>query len=244
MVISVPAGAYFAGVVQQVEQHLLEQHRRPDRASADRAADAPASGARPGSCRRAAARCRSTSDSSTGPVSQPQRPGFQPRHVQQVADEAIEPLGLLLDVADQVQPRRGVQRVAVRRQAGGRAEDRRQRRAQIVRDRGQQRRAQPVGLGHQPRAIHVLDQVDPLDRQRRLVGQRIEQPPLIGRQHRPRLVAVDADDADRAAAGAASAGTAASRRAACRRRARRRGCSPSTICAAARSASSSVSSGG
>ena len=53
----------------------------------------------------------------------------------------------------------------------------------------------------QASAIHVLDQIDPLDRQRRLVGQRIEQPVLIRRQDRTRLVAIDADHADRAAPG-------------------------------------------
>ena len=42
---------------------------------------------------------------------------------------------------------------------------------------------------------------DALDRQRALVDQRIEQAALIGREQRPRLVAVDADNADGAAAG-------------------------------------------
>ena len=40
-----------------------------------------------------------------------------------------------------------VERRAVRPQAGRRAQDRGERRAQIMRDRGQQRGAQPFGLG-------------------------------------------------------------------------------------------------
>ena len=88
------------------------------------------------------------------------------------------------------------------RERPGRAEDRGERRLEVVRDRGQQRRAQAVGLRRALGAVDVLDQVDALDRQRALVDQRIEQPALVGREQRARLVAVDADDADRAAAGA------------------------------------------
>ncbi len=71
-----------------------------------------------------------------------------------------------------------------------------------MRDRGQQRRSQPVGLDRALDAIHVLDQMHALDRERALVDQRVEQSPLIRREQRARLVAVDADDADRAASGA------------------------------------------
>ena len=95
-------------IVQQIEQHLLEQHLvqiehrqiglqhhlramlRQDLAGApQRAAD------HIGQFDRAGA--------------QAQRPRFQPRHVQQVADETIEPLRLVLDVVDQVEPRRRIQ---------------------------------------------------------------------------------------------------------------------------------------
>ena len=72
------------------------------------------------------------------------------------------------------------------------AEHRRERRLQVVRDRGQQRRAQPVGLDGALDAVHVLDQPDALDGERALIGQRVEQAPLVGRQQRSGLVAVDA----------------------------------------------------
>ena len=83
----------------------------------------------------------------------------------------------------------------------GGAENRGQRRLEIVRDRGQQRRAQPVRLHGALDPVHVLDQQHPFDRQRALIHQRIEQPALVRRQQRACLVVVDADDADRAAAG-------------------------------------------
>ena len=83
----------------------------------------------------------------------------------------------------------------------GRAKHRGQRRLQIMRDRGQQRAAQPVGLHRALDAVHVLDQQHPLDRERALIDQRIQQAALIRRQQRAGPVVVDADDADRAAPG-------------------------------------------
>jgi hypothetical protein len=81
-------------------------------------------------------------------------------------------------------------------QRAGRAEHRGKWRLEIVRDRGQQRRAQPVGLDRAFRPFDVLDQVDALDRERTLVDQGIEQTSLVGGEQRSGLVAVDADDAD------------------------------------------------
>ena len=89
----------------------------------------------------------------------------------------------------------------VRSVLGG-AKHRRQRRLEIMRDRGQQRGAQPVRLDRALGAIHVLDETDALDGQRALIDQRVEQAALVRREQRARLVAVDADNADRAAAGA------------------------------------------
>ena len=56
-----------------------------------------------------------------------------------------------------------------RMRAGG-AEHRGERRLQVVRDRGQQRRAQALGFGGALDPIHVLDQLHALDRQRALVA--------------------------------------------------------------------------
>jgi len=51
-------------------------------------------------------------------------------------------------------------------------------------DRGQQRRAQLLGLGGDPGAVHLLRQMQPLDRHRRLVRQGIQQTPLVLCQQR------------------------------------------------------------
>ena len=51
-------------------------------------------------------------------------------------------------------------------------------------------------------SVEPLGQRDALDRHRRLIAKRVEQAPLVGGQQRPRRFAVDADHADRAAAGA------------------------------------------
>ena len=86
-------------------------------------------------------------------------------------------------------------------QRAGRSQHGRERRLEIVRDRGEQRRPQPIGLDRAFRPVHVLDQVDALDGERGLIDQGVEQTALIGGEQRAGLVAVDPDDADRAAAG-------------------------------------------
>ena len=75
------------------------------------------------------------------------RAGFEPGHVEQIGDEAVEPLGLVDDRGQQLVSARHRSRSRRRsRRVLAAAEDRGQRRLQIVRDRGQQRRAQPLGL--------------------------------------------------------------------------------------------------
>ena len=59
-------------------------------------------------------------------------------------------------------------------------------------------RSRSVSIGAL-RAVDILDQAYALDRERGLIDQGIEQTALIGREQRPGLVAVDADDADGAA---------------------------------------------
>ena len=72
--------------------------------------------------------------------------GFEPGHVEQVGDEAVEPLRFVDDGREQVGLGGVVERARKVAQRAGRAEHGGQRRLEIVRDRGQQRRAQPVGL--------------------------------------------------------------------------------------------------
>ena len=128
-------------------------------------------------------------------------PELQLGHVEQVGDEAVEPLGFVDDGGQQVRLLGVAELAADVAQGAGGAEHRGERRLQVVRDRGQQRGAQALGFGDPLDAIHLLHQPHAFDRQRALVEQGVEQAALVGRQQRSGLVAVDADHADGAAAG-------------------------------------------
>ena len=82
------------------------------------------------------------------------------------------------------------------------SEHRGKRRLQVMGDRGEKRRAQPLCFGGALHAIHLLDQLDAFDRERSLIPQGIEEPPLIGREQGAGFVAVDPHHADGAAPGA------------------------------------------
>ena len=217
----------FRGVVEQVEQHLLEQHRVELAASADRrrARASTLCCARILPARRSA--LPTISPRSCGAAFGTTAPDSSLVMSSRLAMKRLSRSDSSMMVAS---------RSALLGIARGRWRDRAASPAapsteasgvlQIVRDRGQQRRAQPVGLGGALDPVDVLDQLHPLDRERALVDQRIEQAALVRRQQRPGLVAVDADDADRRRGRCASAGTAAWRPAACRRRGRPGGRSP------------------
>ena len=70
-------------------------------------------------------------------------------------------------------------------------------RLEIMRDGGQERGPQAIRLGRKAGAIHVLDQTDAFCCLRGLIGQGMEQAPLLGGEKDPWLVAVDADHAHR-----------------------------------------------
>ena len=241
----VPGRRIFGGVVQQIEQHLLEQHgidlhhrqiglRVPPRLDAAQE-----------SCSRAAARCRRSRRGRAGATFGTTAPDFELGHVEQVGDETVEPLRLVDDRRQEDRPSRASPSFsASSRKRARRAEDGGQRRLEIMRDRRQQRRAQPLGLGGALDPVHVLDQVDALDRQR-APGRSAHRAAAAG----PASAAAPACRCRcrrrrRRRGRCASAGTAAWRRAAYRSRARRRGRSPRPSWPRPRSASSSVSSGG
>ena len=96
---------------------------------------------------RLASAAGTTSSSPTGARASSTRAGLQPAHVEQVADEGVEPVGLLVD------RRRGTRRGlvgpvdVVLEEAGDRRLDRRQRRAQVVRHGGAERGPELVRLG-------------------------------------------------------------------------------------------------
>ena len=86
-------------------------------------------------------------------------------------------------------------------QCACRTEYRGERRLQVVRDRGQKRRAQPLRFGSALDPIHLLDQPYPLDREGALVAQGVHQPALIGREQRARFITIYSHDANGAAPG-------------------------------------------
>jgi hypothetical protein len=171
----------FRGIVEEIEQRLFEQHgiefdhrqirselefdlvsrQDPARAAQRTADDLP--------------------DVIQGDVGR-HRPGFKLGHVEQVGDEAGESLRLVDDRGQQVCLFGVAELLSEIAQRSGRSQHPGERRLQVMGDRCEQRRAQPLGLGGALNAIHLLDQLDPLDGERALVAQRVEQAPLIGRE--------------------------------------------------------------
>ena len=85
-----------------------------------------------------------------------ERSGFEPRHVEKIADKAVEPLGLLQNGAHKARLNCCIELLSMRDEAARRAENRSKRGAQIMRNRGQQGRAQAIGLRRQTGAVNVL----------------------------------------------------------------------------------------
>ena len=93
--------------------------------------------------------------------------------------------------------------IAILLERGHCAQDRGQRRLEVVGQGGQQGRAQPLGLRRQPRLVDLPGQPHALDGHGGLIHQRIQKAPLVRReQHFRPLAAGQADDAHRARAGA------------------------------------------
>ena len=194
-------GRVFGGIVEQVEQHLLEEHRVDvDHRQVVREVDGDVvAGEHPAGALQGAA--DDLGEIVRGPV-RGDGAGLEPGHVEQIGDEAIQPLGFGEDGGEEVGAGFLVQVVGEVAQRPGRPDDGGERRAQVVGDRGEQRLAQAVGLGGAHGALDVLHQVDPLDGDSRLVGERVEQAALLGGEQRTRALGVEADDADGAASGA------------------------------------------
>src|ERR1700749_1414020 len=71
---------------------------------------------------------------------------LQARHVEQIGDEAIEPLRLLRDGAEKLTPRRFIERGLIGFEAACGAKYGSKRRAQVVADRSKERGSQPLRL--------------------------------------------------------------------------------------------------
>jgi hypothetical protein len=114
----------------------------------------------------------------------------------------MEPLGFVDDVESRSMRSSSVIESEIVAQRARRAQNGGERRLQVMRDRGEQRRAQADRLRPRACPVDIGNELDALDRQRRLIGERVEQPLLLRRQQRPvAAVAVEADHADGGAAG-------------------------------------------
>ena len=105
-----------------------------------------------------------------------ERSGFEPRHIEKIADKAVEPLGLLQNCAHEARSHCRIELLAMRDEAACRAENRSERRAQIMRNRSQQGRPQAIGFLYQTGPVNVLGEVDTIDRQSRLIRQGVKEP--------------------------------------------------------------------
>ena len=238
-----PGGAYFAALSRRLNRTCSNKTassgsigRSADRSTSTRCSE-----------RILLARCKAVptiSPISSGTSVRRHGAGFEARHVEEIGDEAVEPLGLV-DDRRQRGPPSPPDRARPKGPAGpcpSRGSPARGvcRSCEIEVSSAERRRS---GLGGRLAPVEVLDEMDPLDRQRRLIGQGIEEAALFRRQRRSRLVAVDADDADGAASRAQRQEQALRARQRVGAASRRAIVLPGPV-AAARSASSSVSSGG
>ena len=142
-----------------------------------------------------------------------ERAGLEPRHVQQVADESVEALGLLEDGRRELSRERRGRRLL--HQAAGRAGDRGERCAQVVRDGAQQRAAQPLALRREPRLLGLLGDAGPLERRGDLACERHQQLALV-RRERTQRGGISTPRTPRQRAGPRAARRAPRNRAACR----------------------------
>ena len=215
-------GRVLRGVLQQVAQHALDQRRRRC---------APAAGPRAGETSHAPRiERRRSSPSSALPTTSSS--GCHCRFsctwpdCRRAMSSRLLTSEFMRSAASRIAARRSrpcaPRRAALRhRQRLGHADQRRQRRAQVVRDRGQQRIAQPLRFHLHRRPLRDVDVVDALERDREQRRAGVEQPALLGAQ--PAAPGSRArSPARRAGASAPSAARRApASRAACRCRARR-----------------------
>ena len=75
-----------------------------------------------------------------------ERAGFKPRHVEKIADKTVQPFGLFADGPQNLLGAVHIVKAQIGQKRGRRAQDRGQRRAQIVAERTQHRHPQFVGL--------------------------------------------------------------------------------------------------
>ncbi len=113
-----------------------------------------------------------------------ERAGLEAGEVEQVAEETVEPVGLLQHRLEQVAALRVVVRGVVFEQTRDRRLDRGERRPQVMRDRGEQGGPRLVGLRVEPGHVHLRVEPGPLQCDRDLSRGRFEQPQVLAADRR------------------------------------------------------------
>ncbi len=119
------------------------------------------------------------------------------RHVEQVVDERAHPARFVGDGLRGLELRTGRGRRG-HRERFGQADQRGERRTQVVRERGEQRVAEPLGFHLNQRLLGHLDVMHALERDRGERGKRVELPLLLGDQQDPAILGLDREHAARA----------------------------------------------
>src|SRR2546422_9031831 len=130
-----------------------------------------------------------------------QRARLEPRHLEKVLDETIQALGLLTHRLQELVTRLAVETGTAVEDRADRPRDGRQRGAEIVGDRDQQRVAKTLGLDAHLGVLSLVSQIRPLDGQRDLVRERFELVELFGRVECVRIGGPHAEHAHGASRG-------------------------------------------
>ena len=107
------------------------------------------------------------------------RPGLEPHKIEQRRDALAHAHGFLADRVRQCAAILAAERVEIARERGRPARDGGQRRAQVVRDRGQQRIADRLGFGAHLGGLGVGGEIRALERESDLRGKGFQQAELL-----------------------------------------------------------------
>ena len=128
------------------------------------------------------------------------RPGLEPHQIEQRGDALAHVRRLLAHRARQRPPIGIAQRIEIAGERGGAAGDGGQRRAQVMRDRRQQRVADRFGLGAYLGRLRVGGEIGALQCQSDLGRECLEQPVLLRQGDAPRILRQHREHAERALA--------------------------------------------
>ncbi len=120
------------------------------------------------------------------------------REIEQVADQPVHALGFVQQRIEQCALALAAERRFAVAQRRSRADDRRERRAEIMRDRAEQHVAQALRFDLEPRVLRGLRELDALHRDRRLIDQRFDQAHLLRDLQLARIGRAKAEHADAA----------------------------------------------